>query len=108
MKEKRLCMKGKRLRRFSDYSGTRIHKLRLKMKVLQQKDIRLSSMLEVYTAVFISTLLYGCETWTTYRRHIKQLEQFHTRTLRMIMGILWQDRVTNQEVLDRAGSTGIE
>ena len=26
----------------------------------------------------------------------------------MIMGIRWQDRVTNQEVLDRAGSTSIE
>ena len=26
----------------------------------------------------------------------------------MIMGIRWQDRVTNQDVLDRAGSTSIE
>ena len=42
------------------------------------------------------------------RRHIKQLEQFHTRALRMIMGIRWQDRVTNQDVLDRAGSTSME
>ena len=52
--------------------------------------------------------LYDCETWTLYRRHIKQLEQFHNRSLRSIMNIRWQDRVTNQEVLDRANSTSIE
>ena len=45
---------------------------------------------------------------TTNHRHIKQLEQFHTRALRMVRDIRWQDRVTNQEVLDRAGSTSIE
>ena len=33
---------------------------------------------------------------------------FHTRALYMIMGIRWQDRVTNQDVLDRACSTNIE
>ena len=78
------------------------------MKVLQQKGIKLSTKLKVYRAVVVSTLLYGCETWTTYWRHIKQLEQFHTSSQRMIIGIRWQDRVTNQDVLDRAGSTSIE
>ena len=62
----------------------------------------------MYNAVIISSLLYGCETWTLYRRHVKQLEQFHTRSLRSIMRIRWRDRVTNQEVLDRANSTRIE
>ena len=44
----------------------------------------------------------------TYHRHIKMLEQVHTRSLRVNMGIRWQDRVTNQAVLVRAGSTSIE
>ena len=52
---------------------------RLKLKVLQQKGIRLSTKIKVYKAVIVSTLLYGCETWTPYRRHVKQLEPFHTR-----------------------------
>ena len=81
---------------------------RLRVKVLQQKGITLSTKLKIYRAVVLPSLLYGCETWTLYRRHIKQLEQFRNRSLRMIMGIRWQDRVTNQEVLDRAGSTSIE
>ena len=93
--------------------SSRIHKAsralgRLKVKVLQQKDIRLSTKLKVHRSVLASTQLYGCVKWTTYRRHIKQLEQFHTAAMRMIMGISWQDRVTNQEVLDGAGSPSIE
>ena len=81
---------------------------RLRTKVLQHNSVRLATKLKVYHAVIIPSLLYGCETWTLYRRHVKQLEQFHTRSLRSIMQIRWQDRVTNQEVLDRANSTSIE
>ena len=51
---------------------------------------------------------YGCKTWTLYSRHIKKLESFHVRALRSILGINWQDRITNLEVLDRANPTSIE
>jgi transcription termination factor 2 len=81
---------------------------RLRTKVLQHKDIRLSTELKVYNAIVLPSLLYGCETWTLYRRHIKKLEQVHNPSLRSIMRILWQDHITNQEVLDRANSTSIE
>ena len=74
---------------------------RLRVKVLLQKGIRLSTKLKIYKAVVIPSLLYGCETWTLYRRHIKQLEQFHTHSLRNIMGIRWQDKITNQELSSR-------
>ena len=33
----------------------------------------------VYRAVVLPTLLYSCETWTCYRRHLKKLDQFHLR-----------------------------
>ncbi|KAI8491112.1 PtdIns(3,5)P(2) sythesis regulation factor [Branchiostoma belcheri] len=81
---------------------------RLRAKVLQQRGVKLSTKLKIYNAVVISTLLYGCETWTPYRRHIKQLEKFHMRSLRTIMNIRWQDKISNQEVLDRAQSSSIE
>ena len=80
----------------------------LRTKILQHKNIRMSTKLKVYNAVVLSSLLYGCETWTLYRRHINQLEQFHQRSLRSIMRIKWQDRITNLEVLDRANATSIE
>ena len=54
---------------------------RLRAKVFQNKHLKLSTKVEVYTAVCISTLLYGAEAWTTYRRHLKQLEHFHVSCL---------------------------
>ena len=81
---------------------------RLWNRVLNQQNIRLSTKLKVYNAVVFPSLLYGCEAWTLYRRHIKELEKFHMRALRSILGICWQDRITNTVVLDRAHSSSIE
>ena len=43
-----------------------------------------------------------------YRRHLKQLESYHMRSTRSILNIRWQDKLTNVEVLDLAGSIIIE
>ena len=81
---------------------------RLRVRVLNEHNIRLPTKLKVYKSVVLTSLLYGCESWTLYRRHLKQLESFHMRSLRSILNIRWQDKVTNIEVLDRAGSISIE
>ena len=93
--------------------STRINKAsqalgRLRTRVMNHKSIKLPTKIKVYKAIVLTSLLYGCETWTLYRKHIKQLERFHMRALRSIMGIKWQDRVTNLEVLDRASLASIE
>ncbi|KAL8565534.1 hypothetical protein ACOMHN_049510 [Nucella lapillus] len=59
-------------------------------------------------AAVLPTLLYGCETSTCYRRHHKQLDQFHLRCLRKLLDIFWEDRVANQEVFRCADMLGIE
>ena len=51
----------------------------------------------------LPTLLYACETWTVYQRHAKRLNHFHTRCLRKLLKIKWQDRIPDTEVLKRAG-----
>ena len=61
-----------------------------------------STRVKVYKAVVLTTLLYVCEAWTVYRRHEKQLQQFHTRCLRRILNIRWNDFVLDTEVLERA------
>ena len=81
---------------------------RLRSRVLNHKNITLTTKIKVYKAVVLTSLLYGCETWTPYRRHLKQLERFHMRALRSIMGIRWQDKVSSLEVLDRAGLSSVE
>ena len=57
---------------------------------------------------FPPSLPYGCETWTLYRWHIKKMELFSMRVLRSILGIRWQDHITNLEILNQAKSTSIE
>ena len=75
---------------------------RLREKVWERRGISLRTKLKVYQAVVLTTLLYGCETWTVYRRHERLLNQFHLRCLRNLLRIRWQDKVPDTEVLKRA------
>ena len=47
----------------------------------------------------LNTLLYDSESWTSYARQENRLESFHLRCLHRILGITWQDKVTNTAVL---------
>ena len=75
---------------------------RLCNRVLNQHNERLSTKLKVHNAAVIPSLLYGCESWTPYRRHIKKLANVHMHALRSALGIRWQDHVTNIEVMNSA------
>ena len=81
---------------------------RLQSRVWRARGISSKTKIAVYRAIVLPSLLYGCETWTCYRRHLRQLDQFHLRCLRKILGISWEERLTNQDVLRRANLTGIE
>ena len=63
---------------------------------------------KIYKAFVITSLLYGCQSWCTYKRYIKKLEAFHQICLRRILGIKWQQHVTNIVVLERAGIPRME
>ena len=76
---------------------------RLKKTVWEQRGITMDTKIQVYKAVVLTSLLYGCETWTIYRRHEKLMQQFHLRCLRSILHIRWQDMVPDTGVLERAG-----
>ena len=76
---------------------------RLTKKVWENKQLTISTKIAVYKACIVSTLLYGSESWTTYSSQERKLQVFHMRCLRRILGISWQDKVTNNEVLNKAG-----
>ena len=80
----------------------------LHTRVWHERGISIKTKLSVYQAVVLPSLLYGCETWTCYRRHTKKLDQFHLRCLRKVLRVSWKDHVPNQEILRRAELTGIE
>ena len=81
---------------------------RLSKRVWQSHSLRLSTKIQVYRAVVVPTLLFGAEIWVLYRKQIRLLEQFHQRCLRCILGIKWQDYVSNGEVFKRASLPSIE
>lgn len=71
-------------------------------------DIPITIKIGAYHVCVLRVLLYGCETRTTYRRHIKYMEPFHQRCLRLIMKISWLTYTPDTVVLRRTGFTNIE
>jgi len=39
--------------------------------------VALLTMIAVFQAVVLSTLLYGCESWVLYRRSVRRLDEFN-------------------------------
>ena len=81
---------------------------RLHTRVWHERGISIKTKLSVYRAVVLPSLLYGCETWTCYRRHTKKLDQFHLRCLRKVLRVRWKEHVPNREILRSAGLAGVE
>lgn len=81
---------------------------KLRHRVWNERGIRLEIKVQVYKAVVLTTLLYGSESWTPYRKHIQQLDVFHKSCLRTICGFTLKDRVSNADLFMRCGISGIE
>ena len=81
---------------------------RLHKRVWSDRGLTVETKCAVYRAVVLTALLYGCESWTLYRRHVKSLEQFHQRCLRRIMNIKWYNRVSNVKVLNKVKMPSID
>ncbi|XP_063601126.1 uncharacterized protein LOC134777220 [Penaeus indicus] len=78
-------------------------KARLSKKVWDNKKLTTKTKMMVYQACVLSTLLYGSGPWTLYSHQERRLNTFYLRNLRRILGITWQDHVSNKNFLDQAG-----
>ena len=81
---------------------------RLNKRLWKNNNIRLDTKIQVYRAVVLSTLLYGCETWTLKQQDIKRLEKFHQKSLRRIANIKWFHGIANYEVLEKCKICSLE
>ena len=68
---------------------------RLTKRVWENTMLTIKTKTQVYQACVLSTLLYGSESWTLYTRQERRLNAFHLRCLRRILGISWQDHISN-------------
>lgn len=48
------------------------------------------------------TLSHGVETWTVKEATMKKLEALELRFRRIMLRISWVERITNQQILQRA------
>jgi len=80
----------------------------LETRVWSQRGIKLATKCKLYRVFVLPCLLYSAETYTLYRRHTKKLTTIQLRHLRNIMGISWQDRISNGEVLQKANMQSVE
>ena len=79
----------------------------LKKRVWENMKLTVHTKLKVYQACILSTLLYGCKSWTTYVSQERRLNRFHMRSLRRVRNISWQNHVPDTEVLEQAQSQSI-
>ena len=80
---------------------------RLTKKAWNNSKLTEHTKIQIYRACVVSTLLYGSESWTLRAGQERKLNAFHMRSLRRILNINWQDKVTNNTVLERAGCTSM-
>ena len=80
---------------------------RLSKRLWTNRNIRLKTKVAVYKAAVVTSLLYGCETWTLKKPHISRLESFHQTSLRRIARIRWFHKVPNYEVLSRCNISSL-
>lgn len=80
---------------------------RLFARVWRNNKLSLHTKVLVYQTCVLSILLYASETWTTYTKQERKLNAFHMRCLRTILGVTWQDKISNEIVLAKTGCCSI-
>jgi len=76
--------------------------------VWRSSTLSLRIKLDLYTSLIVSTAIYASQTWKSIARICQQLDVFHQRNLRKILGITWKNHVTNMEVLSRTGQQRLQ
>ena len=80
---------------------------RLKKTAWNNSKLTVHTYIQIYRACVVSFLLYGSESWRLRARQERKLNAFHMHSLRRILNIIWQDKVPNKTVLERAGCTSM-
>ena len=74
----------------------------------RQRGVKVKTKLRIFKSVVLPTLLYGSETWTPVASHIKRLQGFMMRCLRVILGVSVRDKRRNTELRAEAGLERVE
>ena len=63
--------------------------------IQNSKHINFKLKYNLYRSLVLSILTYGCETWTISVEMQKKISAFESKAHRKLLGIKYQDRITN-------------
>ena len=66
--------------------------------IWKDKNIRIKHNIRLIRALVITIFLYACETWTLTAELQRRIQSLECRCFRKILGISYEDRVTNEHV----------
>jgi len=76
---------------------------KLKRSVWRLPHLSTEGKMRSFKAMVLPVLLHGCETWNLNELAISRMEGFVGRTLRAMLGLRWQDKVSFEELRHRTG-----
>ena len=71
---------------------------------LRRREVSEGLRVQLYKAIVIPTLLYNCETWGPPQSALSELDRFHRKQLRNLLGIHYPRRISNADLYERTGS----
>ena len=90
----------------------RLGKARIAFRMLdniwKSKVISRHTKIRLFNTNVKTVLLYGSETWRVTKALSKRVQIFLNRSLRRILNIKWQDKITNEEVWAATNQQPIE
>ena len=78
---------------------------RLSTPLFRKHSISIRTKINMYRALVVSVLLYGSEAWTTTLADRRRLDVFGMRCQRRLLGVFWQQHVSNQSIRERTKQT---
>ena len=78
------------------------------LNIWNNKAIGLKTKLNFFKSLVLTILLHGAESWPLTGKDVQRLEVFQQRWLRKILKIFWNEHISNEVVLQRAGLPSIE
>lgn len=73
-------------------------------KIWRSRDIARQTKKRLMESLVFSIALYGSESWTLKKNHLKKLNGFEMWCWRRLLGIRWVERRTNESVLEQMGN----
>ena len=68
-------------------------------RVLESRDIALSTKVHIVKAMVFPVVMYGCESWTIKKAECRRIDAFELWFWRRLLRVPWTARRSNQSIL---------